>query len=57
MYEKPKVQRFGTLRELTQVGYSGACDGFSVLSNDDGTSTDGSNYNGNTGSSTCSARS
>lgn len=26
MYEKPKVERFGTLRELTQTGVSGVGD-------------------------------
>jgi hypothetical protein len=27
MYEKPKLQRFGTFRDLTQAGCEGALDG------------------------------
>ena len=30
MYEKPKLERFGTFRELTQVGFNGNSDGFTV---------------------------
>ena len=30
MYEKPRVERFGTFRELTQVGFTGASDGFCI---------------------------
>ena len=29
-YEKPKVERFGTLRELTQAGPLGGNDGIAV---------------------------
>ena len=32
VYQKPKVQRFGTFRELTQAGLTGSCDGFTVTS-------------------------
>jgi hypothetical protein len=31
MYTKPAVERFGTLRELTLLGVSGASDGAVVL--------------------------
>lgn len=55
MYEKPKVQRFGTFRELTQAGVTGSCDGFTVTSNDTGVSSDGNNWNGSSGS--CGSRS
>lgn len=55
MYEKPKVQRFGTFRELTQAGVSGACDGFTVTSTDTGVTTDGTNWNPSSGS--CGSRS
>jgi hypothetical protein len=27
MYSKPQVQKFGSLRELTQVGFDADCDG------------------------------
>lgn len=30
MYHKPKVERFGTVRELTLVGFTGATDGFTI---------------------------
>lgn len=30
MYSKPKVERFGTFRELTQVGFNGTTDGFTI---------------------------
>jgi len=30
MYQKPRVERFGTLRELTQTGASGVTDGATV---------------------------
>jgi hypothetical protein len=55
VYQKPKVQRFGTFRELTQAGLTGSCDGFTVTNNDTGVSTDGSNWNPAAGA--CGARS
>lgn len=55
MYEKPKVQRFGTFRELTQAGVTGACDGFSVTSNDTGVTSDGNDWYATSG--TCVSRS
>lgn len=55
VYEKPKVQRFGTFRELTQAGVTGACDGFTVTSTDTGVTTDGNNWNPSSGS--CGSRS
>ena len=55
VYEKPKVQRFGTFRELTQAGVTGSCDGFTVTSNDTGVASDGNNWNSGNGS--CSSRS
>ena len=30
VYQKPKVERFGTFRELTQVGFNGSTDGFTI---------------------------
>lgn len=33
MYEKPKVARFGTLRELTKVGITGVTDGRTLQGN------------------------
>ena len=32
MYVKPSLQRFGTFRELTQIGLTAASDGASILS-------------------------
>ena len=55
VYEKPKVQRFGTFRELTQAGVTGACDGFAVTSNDTGVSSDGNDWYRTSGS--CQSRS
>jgi hypothetical protein len=31
MYQKPRVECFGTLRELTLAGFQGATDGMTVL--------------------------
>lgn len=50
MYQKPRVQRFGTFRELTQAGIDGACDGYSVTNTSTGATTDGNNWNGSPGS-------
>ena len=33
MYETPRLERFGTFRELTTVGSLGDSDGFPVLGN------------------------
>ena len=55
MYEKPKVERFGSFRELTRVGFSGSCDGYSVTSNTDGSTSDGNNLMGVSGA--CQTRS
>lgn len=30
MYSKPRVERFGTFRELTRVGFNGQSDGYTV---------------------------
>lgn len=30
MYQKPRVERYGTFRELTQVGFNGSTDGFTI---------------------------
>lgn len=30
MYTKPKLEQFGTFRELTQLGLNGAADGFAI---------------------------
>lgn len=55
MYQKPKVERFGSFRELTRIGFTGSCDGYSVTSNTDGTTSDGNSIDG--GSGACQARS
>lgn len=34
MYEKPKVERFGSLRDLTRIGFNADCDGGGVWGND-----------------------
>jgi|GEM_PF-3364181 len=39
MYQKPRVERFGSFRELTLIGNTGAADGMFVA----GVSPDGSN--------------
>lgn len=31
MYSKPQIQKFGTFRELTRVGWKQASDGLSIL--------------------------
>ena len=31
MYRKPQLEKFGTFRELTQIGFSGASDGFTII--------------------------
>ena len=30
VYQKPKVERFGTFRELTQIGLQGNSDGYTI---------------------------
>ena len=35
MYEKPLLQKFGTVRELTRLGFSGAGDGAIFVGTDD----------------------
>ena len=30
MYQKPKVERFGTFRELTQIGLQGSSNGYTI---------------------------
>ena len=57
MYVKPQVERFGTFRQLTLLGFSGNCDGYSAVSNTDGVASDGSNSGIATGSTACMARS
>ena len=37
VYQKPKVERFGTFRELTQVGFNGTTDGFTICGVNGGT--------------------
>jgi hypothetical protein len=37
VYQKPKVERFGTFRELTQVGFNGTTDGFTICGTNGGT--------------------
>ena len=31
MYQKPEVQKFGSFRDLTQLGFANATDGMSIL--------------------------
>ena len=31
MYITPRLERFGTFRELTQIGFNGVADGFTVV--------------------------
>lgn len=50
MYHKPKVERFGTVRELTLVGFTGATDGFTISGP---TTGNGSNFCGGATSSPC----
>ncbi|MBA2557943.1 MAG: lasso RiPP family leader peptide-containing protein [Chloroflexi bacterium] len=33
MYQKPRLERFGAFRELTQIGWSGGNDGFTLNGN------------------------
>ena len=40
VYQKPKVERFGTFRELTQVGFQGTSDGFTICGTAPGTGND-----------------
>jgi hypothetical protein len=44
VYQKPKVERFGTFRELTRVGFNGTTDGFTICG-----------VNGGTGNELCGA--
>lgn len=46
MYSKPKVERFGTFRELTQSGFGGAGDGCIVLDPTDNSIVDGNPNDG-----------
>lgn len=39
MYEKPRVERYGAFRELTQLGFTGASDGFTIIGPDGSTSS------------------
>jgi hypothetical protein len=41
MYQKPRVERFGSFRELTRVGFSGSSDGFTVTNNSNGDTSSG----------------
>jgi hypothetical protein len=50
MYHKPRVQRFGTVRELTQVGFTGASDGYTITGPVTG---NGDNYCGAPGGAVC----
>jgi hypothetical protein len=40
VYSKPKVTRYGTFRDLTQLGFTGSSDGFTIIG-PDGSSTSG----------------
>ncbi len=43
MYQKPSLERFGSFRELTQIGFSGASDGFTIIGPPVGAPTTGCN--------------
>lgn len=51
MYHKPKVERFGTVRELTLVGFTGATDGYTITGGS--TTGNGSDLCGGATSSPC----
>lgn len=40
MYSKPRVERYGTFRELTQVGWNGTTDGFTICGTPSGVGSD-----------------
>jgi hypothetical protein len=46
MYEKPRVERYGTFRELTLIGLSGSSDGFTVTNTSTGNTSSGCNLQG-----------
>lgn len=46
MYEKPRVERFGTFRELTRVGFTGAYDGYTITNDDTGDTSTGCDIDG-----------
>jgi hypothetical protein len=46
MYEKPRVERYGTFRELTRIGFNGRTDGFTVTNNDTGDTSTGCEFYG-----------
>jgi len=50
VYQKPRVERFGTFRELTQVGFNGTTDGFTICGVANGT---GDNFCGGPGVEPC----
>lgn len=50
VYQKPRVERFGTFRELTQVGFNGTTDGFTICGDNGGT---GDNLCGGPGAPPC----
>lgn len=52
MYQKPRVERFGTFRELTQVGFNGSTDGFTICGIGNGT---GNELCGGPGGPRCSS--
>ncbi len=31
MYSKPELEKFGNFRQLTQIGFSGSSDGFTIV--------------------------
>lgn len=49
MYQKPRVVRLGTLRELTRVGFFGAGDGCTIVG--PGISATGNNFQNTCGRS------
>ncbi|GEM_PF-637245 len=47
VYQKPKVERFGTFRELTQIGFQGSSDGYTICGDTPGTGNDVCGTEGN----------
>jgi len=39
VYVKPRLERFGTFRELTKLGFTGASDGFTIIGPDGNSSS------------------
>lgn len=54
MYHKPKVERFGTVRELTLVGFNGITDGLTIVGIDGDPVGTGNEFCGGPSGPSCS---